>query len=184
MITIAAALTVAVAAQAASIDWAVNGANVIKNQAGNNIGAGAAVYLVLADSVSDIISAINAGSFSSSTTGVLGSSVTSAQSNVARVTAESALLTRATSYTYTVLVFNEAYTGTAGSIGNYLFFGTVSQLAYDPLVGDPATSALFTTPLFQSGTGWQGYTVVPEPTAMALVALGVAAVGLRRRFRK
>ena len=37
----------------------------------------------------------------------------------------------------------------------------------------------------QIGTGsWQPVIPVPEPTAMALVALGAAAVGLRRRFRK
>jgi len=32
--------------------------------------------------------------------------------------------------------------------------------------------------------GWQPITIIPEPTAMALLALGAAAVGLRRRFRK
>lgn len=184
MMTLLAVALVAGLTQAASIDWAITGANPVKDTGGANLG-GVAVYLVLDGYQSSILTAIEAGTFSGSTAGVLGSAalLAAAPRNMAGATATSGLLASGTSYQYAVLVFNETYTGAASSTGSYKFTTlSASTAAYTSGVDDP-TQVTFTAVNF-SGASWNGYTVVPEPTSMALLALGVAAVGLRRKFRK
>ena len=46
------------------------------------------------------------------------------------------------------------------------------------------TSTLVEALAWTGKGGTQTWTAVPEPTSMALLALGVAAIGLRRKFRK
>ena len=61
----------------------------------------------------------------------------------------------------------------------YLKSANLTVTSYDP--PSPAVPGNWTSSNW-GNTPWTE--MVPEPTAMALVALGVAAVGLRRRFRK
>ena len=87
-----------------------------------------------------------------------------------------------------MVVFNEAGTyyqqSSIATLGDYGFSST-----------QPANGVLFafswgSTLLYDENDptqiigGLGGWVPVPEPTAMALVALGMAVVGLRRRFRK
>ena len=64
---------------------------------------------------------------------------------------------------------------------SYLNGGTGSVTAYgasDPVVNPTASNPTYTAP---GGAGWTQVEAVPEPTAVALLALGLAALGLKRK---
>jgi hypothetical protein len=179
MMVLAAALLVAAMSQAGSIDWSISGRGAIKGTDGKTSLSGATVYLVLVSDQAKITDAlVNGGDFASLTLG--SGTLTETGALTPAVAAQSAKLTAGTAYDYAVLVFND-YTKEAGKTGNYKFSTSLNDIANPD--GDHTQFATFAAANF-TGATWNAYTVVPEPTCMALLALGAVAFGLRRKIRK
>ena len=177
-----AAIALAVATQAASVDWSV-GANTWTMSDGSKPAKGTTVYLIDGGQWATIQAAIDGGatSFTTADAGIIAIGQTSNTKGAVSGTATSSALVAGTSYNFAYMVFDT-------SAGQFYASATKSMAAYDPT--DPDFSEVktvsfagesFTTTGLSGGWSDAGGSPIPEPTSGLLLLVGAGMLALRRK---
>ena len=175
MMMFAAAIAVAVVAQAASINWTVANNSWYMSDGTSRASKGTAVYLIDMAQLSSIESAIEDGatSFKAGDAGIIAVGTTSnTKGYIAKSTASSSALVAGQSYDFAYLVFDG---------DKYFVSGKQTAAAYDltdPVYSEPSSIAFSGANYKASASGWQA---TPEPTSALLLVLGGALLALRRK---
>ncbi len=174
------AAVLAVAANAASVNWSMANGVLSPSPDGSAMTGRASYYTMLVFNNDDAAAVLSALSGSTIDYSALSSmAVSSYQAGKPGLFSGVVNDLTGASATLFAVIFDTASGETIDKAGYYYKTGTVTQNTYDPTGSDPATTASFTSD--QMTGAWQPLGNIPEPTSGLLLLLGVAGLALRRK---